>query len=708
MFSAMKTPKNHFLRCNVVYALSGALLALLATVALTGCSGKDGSSSPSALKKARIILAEDTRTISEELKLLLHDPDPQIRALAARAIGRIGIDSAPLSAINSVLQPNLHDSVVFVSAMTAFAYGLLPKDSTLANDMIEYAFTAPPEAALNAIVSAGRLADSVNTPVIQKMMILLNHPQPSYRAHTAMALLFSNAKSAIDALTQVALADSAKSVRDTALYALARMKAKKAKDVYLAYLNDTDAYLQSLALRGLSAVNDTALVEKVLPFLKAKNVNLRSQAIATLATLTCQKSKEALTDAARNDSDSRLKAQALSALAGFPGSRDDNLALHYLTGKSDLGLQTAAVTYLAGSFNGVLSSALDSALRNGSPALLTAFFEGLNRKVAKKRLYQFCEELLHAPQYHASGPAYYACYELYDKLDLHPKDWMTGKTLWKIISSDTDFVIKTAMLEYAGRQKSPWFFDVALPLARLLPKSDSPIQKNEFEDVYRSLLTATESFLGADMKTQPEQIQQNVREIFNLCLQADDYIVSKQAATDSKKYFDADVARRIHKPQPHYTEAELSSRLTKARQENKFVALKFDDGEMTIALDYDSAPLACLNVLKLIDDGVYEHVTFHRVIPNFVAQGGDPRGDGWGGPGYSIRCEYSQRPYVRGTVGIATSGKDTGGSQFFITLSPQPHLGARYTVFGSVTDGLQRADRIQQGDTARMIKVAVN
>ena len=92
-------------------------------------------------------------------------------------------------------------------------------------------------------------------------------------------------------------------------------------------------------------------------------------------------------------------------------------------------------------------------------------------------------------------------------------------------------------------------------------------------------------------------------------------------------------------------------------------------------------------------------------MPNFVIQGGDPRGDGWGGPDYYIRCEYSTERYLRGTVGIATSGKDTGGSQFFITLSPQPHLDSRYTVFGQVKKGMDAADAIVIGDVITKVIV---
>ena len=103
--------------------------------------------------------------------------------------------------------------------------------------------------------------------------------------------------------------------------------------------------------------------------------------------------------------------------------------------------------------------------------------------------------------------------------------------------------------------------------------------------------------------------------------------------------------------------------------------------------------------LHLVRNGFYDGLTFHRVVPDFVVQGGDPTGTGWGGPGYTIRSEWSPRPYVRGTVGIAHSGKDTGGCQWFVTLSEQPHLVGRYTVFGEVTRGMDVFDLMQPGDT---------
>lgn len=122
------------------------------------------------------------------------------------------------------------------------------------------------------------------------------------------------------------------------------------------------------------------------------------------------------------------------------------------------------------------------------------------------------------------------------------------------------------------------------------------------------------------------------------------------------------------------------------------------EGEIRLRLAAADAPYTVWNFATLADRGYFDGIPFHRVVPDFVAQAGDPRGDGWGGPGWEIPDEINELPYVEGALGMALSGPDTGGSQWFITLSPQPHLEGTYTVFGQVTSGLQNARALDQGD----------
>jgi cyclophilin family peptidyl-prolyl cis-trans isomerase/HEAT repeat protein/ribosomal protein L17 len=128
------------------------------------------------------------------------------------------------------------------------------------------------------------------------------------------------------------------------------------------------------------------------------------------------------------------------------------------------------------------------------------------------------------------------------------------------------------------------------------------------------------------------------------------------------------------------------------------VTFRTTKGIFTIRLHKEDAPFTVLAFFRLVKQGFYNGLTFHRVVPDFVIQGGDPRGDGWGGPGFTLRSEWSLIDFERGSVGMASSGKDTEGCQFFITHIPAPHLNGRYTLFASVTSGMEVVDKIQVGD----------
>ena len=138
------------------------------------------------------------------------------------------------------------------------------------------------------------------------------------------------------------------------------------------------------------------------------------------------------------------------------------------------------------------------------------------------------------------------------------------------------------------------------------------------------------------------------------------------------------------------------------------VILNTSEGEIEIELYPDVAPFTVMNFLKLAEQNYFDATEFHRVIGNFVIQGGDPTSTGFGGPGYSIRGEYSPLPYERGTLGMASAGKDTEGSQFFITHSRQPHLDSKYTIFGKVVNGMDVVDRILIGDTLNDVIIIRN
>jgi len=133
--------------------------------------------------------------------------------------------------------------------------------------------------------------------------------------------------------------------------------------------------------------------------------------------------------------------------------------------------------------------------------------------------------------------------------------------------------------------------------------------------------------------------------------------------------------------------------------------IETDDGVVTLQLYGREAPLVVEAFVRLANEGFYRNTVFHRVVPNFVVQDGDPRGDGTGGPGFALRESFSRRRHERGCVGLATSGPDTGGSQYYLCHSSQPHLDGAYTVFGTVLSGFDVMDRIVQGD--RMVRIRI-
>jgi peptidyl-prolyl cis-trans isomerase B (cyclophilin B) len=132
--------------------------------------------------------------------------------------------------------------------------------------------------------------------------------------------------------------------------------------------------------------------------------------------------------------------------------------------------------------------------------------------------------------------------------------------------------------------------------------------------------------------------------------------------------------------------------------------METDKGTITLELFDADAPNTVKNFVDLAEKGFYDGLSFHRVIPNFMVQGGCPQGTGTGGPGYKINCEINGNKHEAGTLSMAHAGKNTGGSQFFICHSPQPHLDGVHTTFGKTGD-MDVVNAIRQGDKIKTLKI---
>ena len=152
--------------------------------------------------------------------------------------------------------------------------------------------------------------------------------------------------------------------------------------------------------------------------------------------------------------------------------------------------------------------------------------------------------------------------------------------------------------------------------------------------------------------------------------------------------------------------APTASTKIKTTEAPKATITMENGGKIEIEFFPEVAPKHVKNFITLANKGFYNGLTFHRVIPGFMAQGGDPSGNGTGGPGYSVPAEFNNKPHLRGTLAMArSSDPDSAGSQFYICFAAQPSLDHNYTVFGQVTKGMEVVDNIKMGDKMKSITI---
>jgi cyclophilin family peptidyl-prolyl cis-trans isomerase/HEAT repeat protein len=210
------------------------------------------------------------------------------------------------------------------------------------------------------------------------------------------------------------------------------------------------------------------------------------------------------------------------------------------------------------------------------------------------------------------------------------------------------------------------------------------------DDSYLARVSILEALVESDSLTK--------REVLREGLSDSEWPVRLRAADLLSQLETGDDHATTIRPAPRRGEVSYTAQHLVNPRVSPHVYLETERGTIQIELAVLDAPQTTENFVRLARAGYYDGLTFHRIIHNYVAQGGDPRGDSEGGPGYTLRDELNQLPFLRGTVGMALDWQDTGGSQFFITQSPQPQLDGRYTAFGRVIAGMDVVDQLLKGD----------
>ena len=620
----------------------------------------------------------------------LASPIAEVRARAALAAARTGDpDATPL------LLRALADSAATVRTRAAFALGELG-DTTRAvlDGLTAVALRDRAAPAAEAIAAIGRLGTGSGRTAVDSMLVRAGAPASVLHETLLAAWRLPRDAGTIAAVARWTSYDDPE-VRWRAAYALARNPSPHAIATLLSVVEDVDPRVRSYAVRGLRAA-------------QADSAGMRERALA------------ALLDAAR-DPHPHVRTNAIGLLTGYRANQRTTPVLAHALADTVANVAVAAAQALAGSDDRASTGALRDATLPARP-------DGLRTAA------------LHA--------------------------WMSvdGATAMPVVLQWADssrWLLRMHAARALGRARP----GAAAPALRTLARDEHPLVAAEALAAVRSIadsisdarrifieqlgaahplvraaatrgLSASAGAADLDLLLQAydRARHDSVRDAATAAVQA--LARARRAGVPVERSFflrfgaygppqDAAVHRLIRdsigeppaawgEPRPTivvqspaFYEGIIRSHVAPvlAGAPAPRAVIATTHGDIVLELASADAPLTVHNFISLIERGYYSGTRWHRVVPNFVIQDGDPRGDGSGGPGYAIRDEINPLRYMRGTLGMALSGPDTGGSQYFITHSPQPHLDGGYTVFGRVVAGMDAVDLVVQEDPIVAMRV---
>ncbi|HVP39832.1 MAG TPA: HEAT repeat domain-containing protein [Candidatus Saccharimonadales bacterium] len=614
---------------------------------------------------AAIADVEDRRAAGDpRLAGWLADAAPEVRARAALALGRMGARRTL-----PALLPLLADADSAVRARAAFAAGLVG-DSAALEPLGRLAADASAEVRRRAVEALSRLGSRRAAPLLGAA---LRDPAREVRAEAAVGLWRLQDSSAVDA-TLPLLADPDPGMRWRGVYALERSGSRRAPAAVEPLLADPDPTVRMMAARAAGRMKDPGAVEALGRALADPAWRVRVNAAAALGAVGDSAAGPALVRAL-SDSSGYVRltaAAALGALRLHPAVP----ALQALERDTVAGCRQAAGVAVARTLGAGAFAACKTFLADSLDFVRAAVLEALGegRCTAAWTFATWAAER-GSPRVQSAALRYFGSI----------RDGAAIPMVLGALRGDDDLLAATA--------------------AQVLGDSGDSAHFEDLRGLYlkwpgEAHVDARQAAVEAAAKLWPERGAR----LFRLALDDPDPRVRASAAAGLKAAgLEAVPDSALDRPLPARRSGWFlgppGARLPQA------AVLRTSRGDIRIAFERDRSPNTVANFAALAARGYFDGLTWHRVVPNFVIQGGDPRGDGEGGPGYTIRCEMNELGYAPGAVGMALAGKDTGGSQFFITQSSQPHLNGRYTIFGRVEQGQDVVDRIQQGDRILSVRL---
>jgi cyclophilin family peptidyl-prolyl cis-trans isomerase/HEAT repeat protein len=684
----------------------------------------------------QIVRAEDERRWDNDLRDLFKARNANVRARAALAAGRIGNEQAVADLV-SLLQK---DDEPEVRAMAAFALGEI--ESPLGIDALVEVLDEIQDSrqASRALEALGKIAAA-----LPKEQETLAH---SLAALILKALNFDASRSAPDELTillgltavlrakpEVAgpivakfLHYSNPRIRTDAANTLARLKLKDGNnELRKLLLSDPDAVVRANAARVLGATEDKSAYDDLLDRgLKDQDARVRVSAIRGLATLKDARATSALLDRGMSLLATANSARKKSQPAGLAVEVNELLEIATTLGRLRQDSNDERVSNWLRNVRPVTGSGapeVEIAFARVHPAAyLNQFGEGpLTKRMAQETLFlnwraasSIAQGLGEIAAIQSKSQKAQAEELLRAMLDYRN----SGIKINTLVAVHSEYAIPDVLQAYAAFKTN----DLAEVARKHLKESDVVIRATAAgllgdlppDETNADALIAALPVALADTQLNDaalaildalgKQKSAKANEAIKTALNSNDYLIRRKAVAVLKANGAGDFFPRIGSVRTRNTAADYERAF--ARIGKRFSAMVTTNrGWFMIELLPEEAPLTVDNFIQLARRRYFNGITIHRVVPNFVIQDGDPRGDGNGGPGYQIRCEINQLPFKRGAVGMALSGKDTGGSQWFVTHSPQPHLDGGYTVFGNIVAGMDVVDNIARGDVIRSIAI---
>jgi cyclophilin family peptidyl-prolyl cis-trans isomerase/HEAT repeat protein len=751
----MKTYRLQFVARKHALSLCRSLLLLSLAFSVPQVFGQRPRVSDSARPKIsnsvmlQIVRAEDERHWGPALQALLADKDTEIRQRAALAAGRIGDEHAVPALVSSLQQ----DSDESVRAMAAFALGEIESVAgadaliaALSPDKREPAeIRAPAVEALGKIVAALPKSEAARARPLREAIVAVLEYEAGRRSLPDREVVLLGLTAALRARPENAgkliarfLSYADPRVRADAANTLARLRLKDGNDELRKLLtSDPDEIVRANAARVLGATEDKAAFAALLDrALHDDDLRVRVSAIRALGALKDERAAQPLFEQACRLMESlRGNSSALMQMGrGVPPTQQNewleifSTLGNILVGKHDVsqlkpplglpGLPPPQVVawnkrHVAREFEIATAKISPEEYVNDGDAIpfqgtsqtlpqgffgdwrrassvsqglgVIATLDGTANNSDLPKLRAQAQKILHATLDDKrlsvlALPEVITAYAAFKPGDL--------SALLRGYLQHSDVIVRSTAAELIGNlppdEANTRTLVEGLPVA---------LKDKGLNDAALAVLDA----LG-------KQKSAAANDAIKTALDSADHLLRRRAVALLKANNVGDFSDRIGGVQTRNTTADYQRAVARIGTQVR-ATVTTSKGAFVIELLPEDAPLTVDNFVSLARKGYFNGQTVPRVVPNFVVQTGDPRGDQNGGPGYQIRCEINEVRYDRGAVGMALSGKDTGGSQWFVTHSPQPHLDGGYTVFGRVIRGMEVVDRIARGDIVKSVRI---